>query len=104
MAEEEHTGEACIHACAWGCGRKYDIICTQVIDASTLMLCIPCFLSFARNVAQAMVDEYDPAVREVMAGADMTGVMLVTESDTPGTVPGFSDPDPADDEFAFDGM
>lgn len=104
MDDEEHTGEVCIHACSWGCGRKYDIILTQIVDASTLMLCIPCMLSFSRNVAQAMVEADSGEVREVLAGANLDGVMLVTESDTPGTVPGFSDPKPADDEFAFDGM
>lgn len=104
MADEAQTGEACIHACAWGCGRKYDVIVTQVVDASTLMLCIPCMLSFARNVAQAMVEAESPEVQEVMSGADFTGVMLVTESETPAERRDFSDPDPADDEFAFDGM
>lgn len=104
MAEEQQSGEACIHACSWGCGRKYDIMVTQIIDLSSLALCIPCFLSFAHNVMQAMVEADNPAVREVTAGADLTGVMLVTESDPPGNRRGFSDPEPADDEFTFDGM
>lgn len=104
MAQEDDTGEVCIHACAWGCGRKYDVLVIQVVDASTLMLCIPCMLSFARNVAQAMVEAESAEVQEVTASADLTGVMLVTESESANPVRGFSDPEPADDEFAFDGM
>ena len=104
MAEEPQTGEACTHACTWACGRKYDIVVTQVIAASTLFLCLPCFMSFAHNVMQAMVDADNADVRDVTASADLTGVMLVTESDTPGNMRGFSDPEPADDEFSFDGM
>lgn len=104
MAQEDDTGEACTHACTWGCGRKYDIVVTQVIDASTLFLCIPCFMSFARNVMQAMVEADSADVKDVTASADLTNVMLVTESENPAGRRDFSDPEPADDEFAFDGM
>lgn len=104
MAEESQSGEACIHACSWACGRKYDVVLVQIIDGSTLMLCIPCLMSFSRNVMQAMVDADSVDVRDVTASADFTGVMLVTESDTPSSMRGFSDPEPADDEFSFDGM
>lgn len=104
MSDQDNTGEACMHACTWGCGRKYDIVVTQVIDASTLFLCIPCFMSFAHNVMQAMVDADSADVKDVTASADLTGVMLVTESESATPVRGFSDPEPADDEFAFDGM
>lgn len=103
MAEHEH-GVACTHACTWGCGRKYDIIITQVVDASTLMLCMPCLISFARNLAEAMIEPDSAAVQEVIAAADLSNVMLVTDPETPNVVRGFSNPAAADDEFTFDGM
>lgn len=103
MTEHEH-GVACIHACAWGCGRMYDVLVTQAVDMSTTALCMPCFMSFAKNVMQAMVDASNPDVAEVVSSADLSDVVLVTESETPGGTRGFSDPEPADDEFAFDGM
>ena len=62
MSELENVGEPCVHACAYGCGRKYDILVTQVVDMSTTALCIPCFMSFAQNVMQAMVEPENPDV------------------------------------------
>lgn len=100
---EVESGEACIHACTWGCGRKYDVVFTQVIDASTLMLCMPCFMSFATNVMRAMVDGTSPEVLDVVAGANLSDVMVVTESYEPGIKPGTYDTPTADDEFVFDG-
>lgn len=104
MPDENDTGQACIHACAWGCGRKYDVIIVQIIDGSTLMLCIPCMTSFSVNVMKAMVEPESPEVQEVLGSTDLTGVMLVTESGSDAPTRGFSDPAPADDEFSFDGM
>jgi hypothetical protein len=94
---------ACTHACAFGCGRNYDVIVVQVADNSTLMLCMPDFVSFAANVAKAMVEPDDKAVREVTAGADLSNVMHATETETGYGIRGYSDPAP-EDEFDFDGM
>lgn len=102
MSEVE-SGEPCIHACAWGCGRKYDIVLVQVVDSSTLMLCIPCMLSFSRNVMEAMVEANSDGVKEVVAGADMTDVMLVRSTASNPGMRGFSDPDATDDFFTTEG-
>lgn len=102
MAENE-TGEACIHACSFGCGRKYDVIVTQVVDGSTLFLCMPDLVSFVRNVAQSMVEPDSPEIQEVVQNADLADVVVVTEPDPGYAVRGNSDPT-AEDEFEFDGM
>lgn len=99
---ESTLAVACAHACAWGCGRKYDVIVVQVVDNSTLMLCLPDFVSFASNVAKAMTEPNNPDVIETVQNANLDGVMLVTD-DTPGYgIVGNSDPLP-EDEFEFDG-
>lgn len=99
---EQPTGVACAHACGFGCGRPYDVIVTQVVDNSTLMLCMPDFVSFAANVAKSMVEPDDPQVMEVTANADLTDVMLVMDEHPGYGVVGHSDPMP-EDEFDFDG-
>jgi hypothetical protein len=95
-------GTSCVHACAWGCGRPYDVIVVQVVDNSTLMLCLPDFVSFSANVAKAMTEPNDPEVIEVTQGANLDGVMVVTDTDPSFGVVGHSDPMP-EDEFQFDG-
>lgn len=99
---EQPTGVACTHTCAFGCGRVYDVIVVQVVDNSTLMLCMPDFVSFAANVAKSMVEPDDPQVMEVTANADLTDVMLTTDAGSGYGVVGHSDPMP-EDEFDFDG-
>jgi hypothetical protein len=69
---------ACIHACQEGCGRPYDAIFIQVVDGSTLFYCIPCLHSFLVSLTRAMVEGDDPQVREVVAGADLSDVAVVT--------------------------
>lgn len=96
-------GVACTHACAWGCGRTYDVIVVQVVDNSTLMLCLPDFVSFAANVAKAMTEPDDDAVREVTENVTLDDVMLVTETQRGYGIVGNSDPLP-EDEFEFDGV
>lgn len=99
---EQPTGVACLHTCAFSCGRPYDVIVVQVADNSTLMLCMPDFVSFAANVAKAMTEPDDPAVQEVVQGANLDDVLITTD-DTPSYgIVGHSDPLPQD-EFEFDG-
>lgn len=94
---------ACLHTCAFGCGRTYDVVVVQVADNSTLMLCMPDFVSFAANVAKAMTEPEDGAVKEVVAGTSLDNVLHATETDSGYGIRGNSDPTP-EDEFAFDGM
>lgn len=99
---EQPQGIPCTHACSWACGRTYDVIVVTVVDASTLMLCVPCLMSFSANIAKSMTEPNDPEVMEVVANANLDGVLVVTD-DTPGYgIVGHSDPLPQD-EFEFDG-
>lgn len=100
---EDIQVEPCTHACSYGCGRKYDAIFVQVIDGSVLFLCIPCLLSLAHQMAQAMVEPQLPEVQEVMANADFTDVAYVDPSATQYNI-AIPPPAPAEDEFTFDGM
>lgn len=97
------TVEACTHACSFACGRKYDVVFTQVVDSSTLFLCMPCLVNLVKNIAQAMIEPDAPEIREVVSGVSLEDTVLVTDN-TPGFgVRGYSDTTP-EDEFQFDGM
>lgn len=97
------TVEACTHACSFACGRKYDVVFVQVVDSSTLFLCMPCLVNLVKNIAQAMVEPDAPEIREVVSGVSLEDTVLVTDN-TPGYgVRGNSDPT-VEDEFDFDGM
>lgn len=93
---------ACIHACAMACGRTYDVILTQVVDGSTMFLCMPDFISFAANVAKAMTEPDDPQVKEIVANTSLEDVVLVTDDSAGYGIR--KGPDPVDDDdFEFDG-
>lgn len=100
---EVPTGVACLHTCQFGCGRVYDVIVVQVADNSTLMLCMPDFVSLAANVAKSMIEPDAPEVQEVTAGANLDNVLLATETGPGYAIRGNSDPT-SEDEFDFDGM
>jgi hypothetical protein len=100
---EQPLGIVCKHACSFGCGREYDLAVIQVIDSSTLFLCIPDFLNFAKNVATAMVEPENMDVVEISQSADLSGVVIATTVAPDLTIRGNSDPAP-DDEFDFDGV
>lgn len=102
MAAEMEQAEACTHACQFACGRKYDVIVIQIVDGSTTMMCIPCFMSFAHSVMVAMVEPNNPAVQEVMAGTNLEDVLFVPPGadDDSYTGPEYT---PPADEFVFTG-
>lgn len=93
---------ACLHACQAECGRTYDVIVTQPVDGSTLFYCIPCFMAFAHQMMQAMIEADNPAVQEVAAANAVTDVAYVAADAPQYGARGFSDPI-ADDGFDFDG-
>lgn len=99
---EQPTVEACTHACSFACGRKYDVVFTQVVDSSTLFLCMPCLVSFVSNIAKAMVEPDAADVKEVISGVSLDDTVLVTDNAPGYGIVGNSDPLPAD-EFEFDG-
>lgn len=102
MTDVPHAA-ACLHSCSYGCGRTYDVMVVQVVDGSTMFLCMPCFMSFAHQIMTAMVEETNADVAEVTQNATFDNVTYV-DPNAPGyTVRGHSDPTPEDD-FAFDGM
>lgn len=100
---EDIQVEPCIHACSYGCGRKYDAILIQVVDGSTLFLCMPDLLALSHQLAMAMVEPELPEIQEVMANADFTDVAYV-DPNAPAVHIEIAPRPPADDEFAFDGM
>lgn len=95
-------GVACTHACSFGCGRTYDVVFTQVVDGSTLFLCIPDLVNFIANLAKSMTEPDDPEVKEIVASTTLDDVMLVTDGTSGYGIRGHSDPH-ADDDFTFDG-
>lgn len=102
MTTEIVEGAACLHACQEGCGRPYDIITIQVIDGSTSFFCIPCFMGFAHQVMKAMVEPDDSQVSEVVGNADFGDISFV-DPEALGYVLHPAAPEPAEDEFVFDG-
>lgn len=85
-----------------GCGRKYDTITIQVVDGSTIFLCMPCGVSFWANIAKAMVEPDDPQVKEIVANTSLEDVVLVTDDSAGYGIR--KTPDPvADNDFEFDG-
>lgn len=67
------------YGCQYGCGNPFDVILTQIIDNSTLILCLPCFVRTAIEIVDAMTGEVSPEVeaeRRELAAMDqppMTG-------------------------------
>lgn len=55
------------YGCSTGCGNEYNIIVNDVDNANTMMLCMPCFIVFATDVAKAMTDPDDPDVAAAVA-------------------------------------
>lgn len=102
MTAEVMEAAACLHACQDGCGRTYDVIITQVVDGSTAFYCIPCFMAFAHQVMQAMVEPDNAQVQEVIGGSDFSDISYVEVGGTTFNV-NPTLPPPADDEFTFTG-
>lgn len=44
------------YGCSYACGNPYDFIVVTVSDASTLMLCTPCFVTTAGEMLEAMIN------------------------------------------------
>lgn len=102
MTDAAINAAACIHACQEGCGRPIDVAIIQIVDASTLMYCIPCFQQFAYQMMRAMVEAESPDIQEVVSNADFTDVAYVDPDATGFHISGET-PAQAEDEFTFDG-
>lgn len=102
MTAQVMEAAACLHACQDGCGRTYDVVIIQVVDGSTSFYCIPCFMGFAHQVMQAMVEPHNPQVEEVIAGSDFSDISVVTVGGVAFDVNPALPPAP-DDEFSFTG-
>lgn len=67
------------YGCQYGCGNSMDVILTQILDNSTLILCIPCFVKTAIEIVDAMTGDISPDVEaqrqelNAMEQAPMTG-------------------------------
>lgn len=55
------------YGCTFGCGNPYDIVIVQVVDGTSELLCYPCFVRMASDVAEAMINPDSPAVRAAVS-------------------------------------
>jgi hypothetical protein len=55
------------YGCSLGCGNPYDFVVVLVQDATTQMLCTPCFVRTAADVLDAMTNPDDPEVQRRIA-------------------------------------
>jgi len=59
------------YGCTFGCGNPYDIIVVTVLDGSTELLCIPCFIKMAYDMTEAITNPDSDVARNaasVLAG------------------------------------
>lgn len=50
------------YGCQFGCGNPMDVILTQIMDNSTLIVCLPCFVRVAIEIVDAMTGDVSPEV------------------------------------------
>lgn len=50
------------YGCQFGCGNPMDVVLTQILDNSTLILCIPCFVKVAIEIVDAMTGDVSTEV------------------------------------------
>lgn len=55
------------YGCTNGDGRPYDIVMIAIADGTTDFLCMPCFVSVAAAIAEAMVNPDSPEAAEALA-------------------------------------
>lgn len=69
MTTESNEAQPRSYGCTFGCGNPYDVIVTMISDASTDLLCIPCFIKVAHDMLQAMTEHDNPQVQAALAYA-----------------------------------
>lgn len=57
------------YGCSFGDGNPYDFILVTVADATTLFLCLPCYLRTSIDVVTAVTQPDSPDVRAALAAA-----------------------------------
>lgn len=57
------------YGCSYGCGNPFDLIVVSTKDASTLMLCTPCFIQTAAQMLEAMTNPENSDVVQMMREA-----------------------------------
>lgn len=57
------------YGCSYGCGSPYDLIVVSTKDASTLMLCTPCFIQTAAQMLEAMTNPENSEVVKMLKEA-----------------------------------
>ena len=66
------------YGCSYGCGNPYDVIIVMVADATTELLCIPCFVKTAADMVEAMVNADMPNMQAALD--DMNAVDKVPQN------------------------
>ena len=54
------------YGCTFGCGNPYDIIIISVSDATTELLCMPCYIRMATELLTAFMDEMSPELKAAL--------------------------------------
>lgn len=57
------------YGCSFGCGNPYDYILVSVVDSTTEMVCLPCFLKLSSEILEAVVNPDNPDVMQAIAQA-----------------------------------
>ncbi len=59
------------YGCTFGCGNPYDVIVVSVADSTTELLCMPCFIRMAVDLAEAITSPDSDAVKAALALAPL---------------------------------
>ena len=55
------------YGCTFGCGNPYDFVIVSVVDGTTELLCVPCFIRMAADMVQAVTEAETPEIRAALA-------------------------------------
>lgn len=69
------------YGCSFGCGNPYDYVVVTVADATTLFLCMPCYVRLATDMIAAVTESDSPNVKAALTAA---GDIDAVDTSTPG--------------------
>jgi hypothetical protein len=84
------------YGCSFACGNPYDFILITVADATTLFLCLPCYVRAAHDAVMAVTESESPEVQKALA--DEPNGTQVPMTGTPVKERGRNAPVEEDDE------
>lgn len=57
------------YGCTFGCGNPYDFVVVSVLDGTTELLCVPCFVRMASDMVHAVTEATDAEAAKWLADA-----------------------------------